>query len=226
MATCPPAVTASPSAARAPAAVPPGTTAMALASIGITATRWFSNRPRTTTSASASTSSSRPACSPATRFEPSASNCSGRARRERSFRVDDRVEGVVVDDDGLGGVDRRGLAWSRRPPRRRRRRNAPCRARAAGAVHAGLSTISPSYAGGRGRRRRTRRRRRRARPHPMQSIETTRACANGERTKTTWSTPSRSRSSTNVAVPVSSAGSSTRRTSVPRIEPGIAGHYR
>ena len=53
----------------------PGCTVMALPSIGTTAMRWFSKRPRTTTSAPASGSPS--SRRPAARLLPMASNCSG-----------------------------------------------------------------------------------------------------------------------------------------------------
>src|SRR5438105_4950834 len=55
----------------------PGTTAMALPSIGTTATRWLMNRPRTTTSADANGSTSFFGTDDAARFDPNDSNCSG-----------------------------------------------------------------------------------------------------------------------------------------------------
>ena len=48
----------------------------------------------------------------------------------------------------------------------------------------------------------------------------TRACAMKERTKTAWSAPSAGTSSKNRAAPVMRAGSSTRRTECPRMDPG------
>ena len=102
-----------------------GTTAIALPSIGTTATRWFSKRPRTTTSAPSS-ASSRPVCMPMTMFEPIASNCSGASDASAASMSTAASQRVVVDD--------------RRAPRRRplarasRRRH---RDRIADEVHAG-----------------------------------------------------------------------------------------
>ncbi len=53
----------------------PGTAAIASASIGTTATRWFSSRARTTVRAPAKGSRSDGARKPAATFDPSASNC-------------------------------------------------------------------------------------------------------------------------------------------------------
>jgi hypothetical protein len=57
------------------------------------------------------------------------------------------------------------------------------------------------------------------------STSSTRAWAIVERTNTTWTTPSDTRSSKYRASPRRTAGSSTRRTALPRIEPdaGMAG---
>ena len=60
-----------------PAPSSPGTTAMALPSMGTTAMRWFTNRPRTTTSASASGWFPGGSCRPAARLPGTSSNCRG-----------------------------------------------------------------------------------------------------------------------------------------------------
>ncbi len=57
----------------------PGITAMALPSMGTTATRWFSNRARTTTSAPSSGSALFPPTAEVTRFVPMPSKSSGAA---------------------------------------------------------------------------------------------------------------------------------------------------
>ena len=77
---------------------------MALPSMGTTAMRWFTNRPRTTTAASAS--GSLPASSrwPAARLEPSSSNWIGAPFGQRGLGVDHGGQRLVVDEHGLGGV--------------------------------------------------------------------------------------------------------------------------
>ena len=54
-----------------------GTTAMALVSMGTGARRWFTNRPRTTTSAPASTSASSGSANACATFVPNAGHSSG-----------------------------------------------------------------------------------------------------------------------------------------------------
>ena len=78
---------------------------MALPSMGTTATRWFSNRPRTTTSEPAS-GSSLPERSPMMTLLPMDSNCSGRVRGQRILHVDHGVKGLVVHLHQLGRVHR------------------------------------------------------------------------------------------------------------------------
>ena len=87
--------------------VPVGSTAMALPSMGTTATRWFSKRPRTTTSAPAS-GSSLPARNPMMTLLPIDSNWSGRIGCECILHVDDGPERLVVDLHQLGGVHGQG----------------------------------------------------------------------------------------------------------------------
>ena len=84
----------------------PGSTATAPPSIGTTASRWFSNRPRTTTSAPASTSSPGGSRRPSTAFVPSSSKSNGASGRKRRVEIIHGRERVVVDDHHLGRVNR------------------------------------------------------------------------------------------------------------------------
>ena len=141
--------------------------------------------------------------------------------------VDDRVERVVVDLDELGGVER-PRPRSRRPPwPPPRRRSGPCPSASGGRAHAALRTMKPwngahAEVGGRqdGHHARAASGGGRCRWRP------TRAWATGERTNATRASPSTRRLPIKVPRPVSRSGSSTRRTRVPRIDPGMPATYR
>ena len=73
-----------------------------------TATRWFTSRSRTTTSQPSKIWSPprKGACSAT--FVPASGKSSGEPSRQRLVDTDDRRQGLVVDDDCLGRVDRSG----------------------------------------------------------------------------------------------------------------------
>ena len=96
-------------------------------SIGTGATRWFTMRARTTTSASSSTFAAVGVRPPVGDVRTLLLELHGGAVARARLHVGDRRQRVVVDDHELGRVDGLRLASRRRPPPRCRRRSAPCR---------------------------------------------------------------------------------------------------
>ena len=79
---------------------------MPFGSIGTAASRWFTIRCETTTSASSRMPSTGPVPIVLATFDPCSSWSERRVGLERGFHVGDRGQRVVVDDHGLGRVER------------------------------------------------------------------------------------------------------------------------
>ena len=172
-----------------PSSAPPGRTAIALPSIGITASRWLTIRARTTTSASASGSASADAQRRPRGWCPAPGTAARRVRLERGLHVDDGGQRVVVDLDQLGGVDGGGLRLGdhdrdRLPdepdPVGGQRRARQLR------VDDHQAVVGRQVEVGRGEHGDDARRRRRG---PAVSIPVITACASGERTNARCRTP-------------------------------------